>query len=168
MKALPKKIERRAGFTLTEVMAAMSIFLLLSGGVLKTYDFLSQTIHNRILANENLAQIRYFTQFFRQQVNAAQQQTLVQEDEGKRLVFSRYLVASNAWETATLQYRSDTKELLYSSGGQSKTLLTQAEPFVGLSEIFSIESSVVHCRLRVGKDEKLRAVLDTKARPRNP
>jgi len=167
MEANPKKTERKAGFTLTEVMVALSVSVLLSAGILRTYLFCGKTVQRRVGFNVNLSQVRYFTEVFGKQVNESQRSSLSLESGGNQLFFTA-LGASNVWESAAFQYRPASNDLVFTRNGGSRILLSGTTlPEEGASA-FSISNGVVLCRLRVGEDGNLSVALETAARPRNP
>jgi prepilin-type N-terminal cleavage/methylation domain-containing protein len=167
MEANPKKTERKAGFTLTEAMVALSVSVLLSAGILRTYLFCGKTVHRRVGFNVNLSQARYFTEFFGKQVNESQR-SMLSLDSGGNQLFLTVPGASNVWESAAFQYRPASNDLVFTRNGGSRILLGETTLPEDGAAAFSILNGVVRCRLRVGEDENLSVALNTAARPRNP
>jgi len=163
-----RKTERKAGFTLTEVMVALSVSVLLSAGILRTYLFCGRTVQRRVGFNVNLAQSRYFTEFFGKRVNEAQRSMLSLGNGGNQLFLTVLGASNTVWESAAFQYRPASNDLVFTRSGGSRIVLSDTSlPDEGAGA-FSILDGVVQCRLRVGAGDRLSVALNTAARPRNP
>jgi prepilin-type N-terminal cleavage/methylation domain-containing protein len=167
MEINSNKLAQKSGFTMTEVMVALFVSVMLSAGILKTYLFCQQTVQRRIEANVNLAQSRYFTEFFGKQINESQSSTLSLDSGGNQLLFTVLSESNTAWESAAFLYRPDTSDLVFTHNGGSRILLSDTF-LLDEGSAFYISDGVVKCRLHVGKDEGRSIALNTAARPRNP
>lgn len=165
METIQDQVKQKAGFTLTEVMVALSVFVMLSAGILKSYLFFGRTVQRRVEFNQNLSRARYFSEFFEKQIDASQRSMLALDPDGNRLFFT-VRNASNSWEVAMLQYRPDENDLVFTRNQGSKVMLPETAP-EGSGGAFSISNGVAQCRLRVG-NENPSVALNTAARPRNP
>ena len=166
MKKYSTQREKRWGFTLTEVMVALFIVSLLMPAILSTFIFFDQAVIDGIKRNQNLIKTRYFQEFFVKKVNDARNTTLAIADAGNRVTFD-LPTTSNTWETATFQYRSDKKDLLFAFDGKSRPLLTNISLVSGASSAFLKQNGVVRCQLQVGSKSNQVVEVRIVARARN-
>ena len=158
--------EKCRGFTLTEVMVSLFIVSLLMPAILSTFIFFDQAVIDGVKRNQNLIKTRYFQEFFVKKLNDARNTTLAIADAGNRITFDMP-TASNTWETATFQYRSDEKDLLFSYDGKSRSLLEDVSLVDGASSSFSKQDGVMRCELRVGSKSNQVVEVRITARARN-
>lgn len=148
------------GFTLMEVLVALSISCLLIPGVLYTNFYLLSSTTNGANLNEAAAQARHFQQFFVQKINASGKNIRI-SDDGNIVVIELYDELSGQWDDGILAFNEDQHTIAYytlDDHGDPEDVTTVAN-FVHRTEtnkpVFSPVGShgIVRCNLYVGRRE---------------
>ena len=146
--------KKKKGFTLTEVMVALSIMSILTPAILSTFIFFNRLVVDGVERNTNMGQIRRLELFFTKKVSSTQR-TAFRIDGAGTQVFFNIPTSSGGWEDASILYRVNSKDMVFITTNGSKRILTDAYPLnPNSSRIFSKNGTRVTCRLRVGKKDK--------------
>jgi len=160
MNTIFKKIQKKTGFTLTEVMVALFLFSLTTPAVLRTFIFFNRFILDGIEQTRNMDRARYFEQFFLKKVTSTQRVAFRINDSGTLVSFNipNMTSTNTSWSGASFLYRAKSNDVLFAtSTGRKKVVLENVFPIKkGSNRIFFREHNkkIITCHLQVGGKSK--------------